>query len=112
MSDLGVQRRLDALLVAALLATCIGAPLLVLSVLLHVVGEVVVHAHPEWLPANATYIPPSNAERVRTILRFAVPLVGGVGFLVLTWKFRDRGRRVATAVCAIVTVLLAAASLW
>jgi hypothetical protein len=47
---------------------------------------------------------PSNAERARTIAREIVPVIAGRGFLVLTWRFRHQGRRLATVVRAVATV--------
>jgi hypothetical protein len=108
-----LERRRSVLLVPAILATCVGLPLIALSVLLHVVGEVVTHSHPEWFgAAGATYIPPSDSERARIIVRAAVPIIAGLGFLVLTWRFRGQGRRLATLICAVAVMLMGIVSLW
>lgn len=111
--DTLAERRRSALLLPAILATCVGLPLIALSVLLHVVGEVVMHSHPEWFePAGVTSLPPSDSERARIIVRAAVPIIAGLGFLVLTWRFRGQGRRAATLICAVVVILMGIASLW
>lgn len=113
MDDHFLERRRSALLVPAILATCVGLPLIALSVLLHVLGEVLAHSHPDWLvPAGTTYIPPSGSERARIIVRAGFPIIAGLGFLVLTWRFRGQGRRVATMICAVAVVVMGILSLW
>jgi len=108
-----LEQRRSSLLVPATLATCVGLPLIALSVLLHVVGAVFVHAHPGWFePAGVTYIPPSDSERARIIVRAAVPIIAGLGSLILMWRFRGQGRRAATIICAVAVILMGIASLW
>jgi hypothetical protein len=113
VADPDLQRRQSVLLVPALLATCIGVPLLALGVLEHVVGEVLVHTHPHWLnPGGATYVPPTGAQRVRDLVRAAVPAIASLGALFLTWRSRRRGLRVTTTLGAAATILLAASVVW
>jgi hypothetical protein len=113
VADPDLQRRQSVLLVPALLATCIGVPLLALGVLEHVVGEVLVHTHPHWLnPGGATYVPPTGAQRVRDLVRAAVPAIASLGALFLTWRSRRRGLRLTTTLGAAATILLAASVVW
>lgn len=110
--DVLLERHRGLLLIPAIVATCVGVPLLALSVLLDILGAVLLHAHPELMPAGVTYLPPSTSERVEIIVREAVPVVAGLGFLVLTWRFRGEGRRAATLLCAVAVILAGVASLW
>jgi hypothetical protein len=109
--DLQLSRRRHALLVPAVLATCLGGALLALSLLLLIVGELVGHSALGRPPAGMTYIPPSGSDQAMSAAQELGPIVVGVGLLLLTWRYRGRGRVWATWVCAVAMVLVSVAAL-
>lgn len=110
--DVGVQQRRAALMTPALLASCVGIPLIVLAVVLSVAMSIMLRNDPALNAEGVTYLPPSDAERLQIIAGIAVPALIGVGFLVLTWRFRAGGRSVATWACATVVVCMGFVAFW
>lgn len=102
--DLQLSKRRDVLLIPALLATCLGGALLGLSALSMTIGQLLARSFD--LPAGVTYLPPSSSDRAINIVRELAPLVVGVGLLILTWRYRARGRVWATWLCAVAAVLV------
>ena len=110
-SDLDVARRRGVLLVPAVLATCLGVPAFALSVLLWVVAAVLARSS-SGLPAGVTSLPPSGSDRAMIVAQHIGPILAGVGFLLLTWRYRNRGRAAATWLFATATILMGVASFW
>jgi hypothetical protein len=113
VDDRTLQRRRSKVLVPAILATCVAVPLMALSVLFEVMFQVVLHSHAGMFRhAGTIYVGPSTSERVRAGARAVTPIVAGVVLLVLTWRFQQQGRAVATLVCAAGLLLMGVVSFW
>jgi len=111
LTPLGLRQ--TTLLIPAVGATCLIALLITFGILSQVAIYLSFRFGPDVFGSDGiTNIPPSTAEHVQYIARFAALVLASVGLLALTWRFRRQGRTLATWACAVGAVLAACAVWW
>jgi hypothetical protein len=87
----------------ALLATCIGLPLLGLRFLMGVFGLALMHSG-AWCPRGTICLEPSRHELLANLTVWLVPLVLGIALLGCTWRQSLHGHRLSSWVLALGTI--------
>jgi hypothetical protein len=94
----------------AVFATCIGLPLLALSLLMGLLSVALVHSALA-CPPGVVCLWPSRNDRLVHLAVFLVPQVLGLTMLLFTWRHSLRGQRLASWVLASGTILAGVLSL-